>query len=291
MKDRVPTQVVNGAVRMEQVDENGNSLGYIYLRRADEPSEAGTPYNKNSVLTDETASALGLDVASNPTPNDAFMRVAQRIYGLDTATERLTEIEKNMLFGYVAFTASGTFTAQKAGRYRITAIGGGGDGDDGHYTSSSREYRLSGAGGSGAVAICMMIMGVNDTLDIVISSKNATISGKIQAGGGKDAVGITPGAGGTVTLLDPSLEATLYSGNSGAKGYYSSSSTHDYQTKGGDIPYTLPGQGIENEYGGLGFHALLNYGYGGNGSGAASNMYVKGRAGGSAGVVVEYLGA
>ena len=46
MKDRVPTQVVNGAVRMAQYNASGTFTGYIYLKRADEPSEPGTPYNK-----------------------------------------------------------------------------------------------------------------------------------------------------------------------------------------------------------------------------------------------------
>lgn len=45
--DRVPTQVLsNGAVRWEQFDSSGNSLGYVYLKRADEPTQAGTPLNK-----------------------------------------------------------------------------------------------------------------------------------------------------------------------------------------------------------------------------------------------------
>lgn len=80
MKDRVPTEVLgNGAVRMEQFDASGNSLGYIYLRRADAPSESGTPYSKNAVLTDETASALRLDASENPTANDAFAKIAERL--------------------------------------------------------------------------------------------------------------------------------------------------------------------------------------------------------------------
>lgn len=77
MKDRVPTQVVNGAVRMAQYNASGTFTGYIYLKRADEPSEPGTPYNKNNVLTDATAAALGL-TSDNPTPNDAFARIAAR---------------------------------------------------------------------------------------------------------------------------------------------------------------------------------------------------------------------
>jgi len=54
--DRVPTQVLqNGAVRWEQFDSNGNSLGYVYLKRADEPTEEGTKINKvlfDSIKTD-----------------------------------------------------------------------------------------------------------------------------------------------------------------------------------------------------------------------------------------------
>ena len=76
MKDRVPTQVLeNGALRMEQFDASGNSLGYVWLKRADAPSEAGTPLCKNTLLTDETADALGLD---DPTPNEAFAKLASK---------------------------------------------------------------------------------------------------------------------------------------------------------------------------------------------------------------------
>lgn len=46
-KDRVPTQVLsNGAIRYEEFDENGNSLGYKYIKRADEPAEVGNIWNK-----------------------------------------------------------------------------------------------------------------------------------------------------------------------------------------------------------------------------------------------------
>ena len=47
VKDRVPSQVLtNGAIRYEEFDAEGNSLGYKYIKRADEPTEAGTPINK-----------------------------------------------------------------------------------------------------------------------------------------------------------------------------------------------------------------------------------------------------
>lgn len=47
VKDRVPSQVLtNGAIRYEEFDADGNSLGYKYIKRADEPTEVGTPINK-----------------------------------------------------------------------------------------------------------------------------------------------------------------------------------------------------------------------------------------------------
>lgn len=46
-KDRVPTKVLpNGAIRYEEFDADGNSLGYKWMRRADEPSEIGDAWNK-----------------------------------------------------------------------------------------------------------------------------------------------------------------------------------------------------------------------------------------------------
>lgn len=47
VKDRVPARVLeNGAIRYEEFDADGNSLGYKYIKRADEPTEVGTPINK-----------------------------------------------------------------------------------------------------------------------------------------------------------------------------------------------------------------------------------------------------
>ena len=46
-KDRVPTQMLsNGAIRYEQFNSSGTSLGYIYIKRADEPTEVGNAWNK-----------------------------------------------------------------------------------------------------------------------------------------------------------------------------------------------------------------------------------------------------
>jgi len=91
--DRVPTEVLsNGAVRWEQFDSSGNSLGYVYLKRADEPTEAGTPLNKvlfDSIKTDIQSRLLTANKATQAqaeagTDNTNYMtalRVAQAKLG------------------------------------------------------------------------------------------------------------------------------------------------------------------------------------------------------------------
>ena len=65
MKDRIPTHP--GRVQLVPVSTN------IYdMTLADDPTEAGTPLNKANLLTDATATALGLDPNDNPSVNDAF---------------------------------------------------------------------------------------------------------------------------------------------------------------------------------------------------------------------------
>ena len=71
MQDRVPTYA--GRVRLTPVQNQDN----IYdLVRADEPIQEGTPLNKSTLLTDETAQAMGL--TSDATPNDAFSQLTSK---------------------------------------------------------------------------------------------------------------------------------------------------------------------------------------------------------------------
>lgn len=65
MRDRTPTKVLpNGAIRFGEYDENGNLLGYKYIRREDEPTESGTPNNKATMMPDALATTLGLNPAT-----------------------------------------------------------------------------------------------------------------------------------------------------------------------------------------------------------------------------------
>ena len=74
MKDRKPKYP--GRVMLTPVE--GQS-GVYDMERADEPEDIGTPLNKNTFLTDETAEAMGLDPETNPTPNDALAALMARM--------------------------------------------------------------------------------------------------------------------------------------------------------------------------------------------------------------------
>ena len=62
MKDRVP---VNPG-RVLITPENGSSAYYATMTRADNPTQEGTPLNKNSLLKDSTAALFGLGVDAVP---------------------------------------------------------------------------------------------------------------------------------------------------------------------------------------------------------------------------------
>lgn len=73
MKDRKPKYP--GRVMLTPVSGQTNVYDMV---RADEPEDVGTPLNKNTFLTDETAVELGLDPANDPNPNDALHALTER---------------------------------------------------------------------------------------------------------------------------------------------------------------------------------------------------------------------
>lgn len=84
MKDRIPTYP--GRVKLEPVAGQDN----IYdMTRADEPEQEGTPLNKASLLTDETAALLALE-QEDPTVNDALYTLAS---GITTGTTIITVLD------------------------------------------------------------------------------------------------------------------------------------------------------------------------------------------------------
>lgn len=83
MKDRLPTQVLeNGAIRYAVYDETGAFLRYEYMLLADEPTEPGTPLNKATLLSDETAAEIWPDEAKrpeDPTVDEALMATSSSL--------------------------------------------------------------------------------------------------------------------------------------------------------------------------------------------------------------------
>lgn len=80
MKDRS----VEYPGRMQMTDVLTGDVYLFDVERAEGTvSEAGTPYNTANVLSDATATALGLTSAA--TPNDAFAAIATWINGIGDA--------------------------------------------------------------------------------------------------------------------------------------------------------------------------------------------------------------
>lgn len=67
MRDRQSTKPGRALI----TPEDGSPAFYATITRADEPTDPGTPYNKATQLTDETAAAIGLK-QPDPTVNDAL---------------------------------------------------------------------------------------------------------------------------------------------------------------------------------------------------------------------------
>lgn len=75
MQDRVPTPGQEGRVLI--TPENGGPAFYATVEMADNPTQPGTPWNKESVLQDSTAAALGLPATA--VPDDAFLAIDEEI--------------------------------------------------------------------------------------------------------------------------------------------------------------------------------------------------------------------
>lgn len=92
MKDRTPKYP--GRVKLTPV----SGAEDVYdLVRADEPIEPGTPINKKTLLTDETAYLLELKT-EDPTPDDAFSHIARNFVGDGGTNINLLEEMINMKY-------------------------------------------------------------------------------------------------------------------------------------------------------------------------------------------------
>lgn len=96
MRDRIPTKILdNGAIRYGVYDESETLLRYEYMKAEDEPSQLGTPLNKNTLLKDATASKIGL-TQSNPTVDDAFNGIQDKVSSHETEIQNLNSQYTNL---------------------------------------------------------------------------------------------------------------------------------------------------------------------------------------------------
>lgn len=80
MLDRIGTNdLANGAVRYGVYDASGNRLRYEWIRPEDEPLEAGTPLNRETLLSAEAEVIVwpASGKPENPTVNDAMDKLME----------------------------------------------------------------------------------------------------------------------------------------------------------------------------------------------------------------------
>lgn len=80
MQDRHGTNdLANGAVRYGVYDASGSLLRYEWIRIEDEPLEAGTPLNRETLLSSEAEAVIWplSGKPANPTVNDAFNKLIE----------------------------------------------------------------------------------------------------------------------------------------------------------------------------------------------------------------------
>lgn len=100
MKDRVPKY----PGRMKLMHSDG-TVEYVTIERADEPVEEGTPLNKASLLSDDTAVMLGFQTDDDPTVDEALKKLAIKA----DSTEIGHVFTPSKIVGYNAATIASYF--------------------------------------------------------------------------------------------------------------------------------------------------------------------------------------
>lgn len=181
MQDRIP--LYPGRVKMTPVAGQANTFDMV---RADDPTQAGTPLNKATLLKDATAELYGLGTGA--VPDDVYVKIFK------------DSLRKKRL---IVFDESTTWTAPNNiadNKIKIIASGGGGAGG---YDNS--KYGSGGGGGSGFIAV--------QEVDIIPGTQY-TIA--IGAAGEKSTANSDGGRGGTTTFSNgPSVLVSAGGGYGG----------------------------------------------------------------------------
>lgn len=262
MKDRTPTQVLaNGAIRYGIYDSEGALLRYEYIKPEDEPTQEGTPLNKATLLSDDTASGLGL--TGDPTVDDALSATTSLL-------SRLV-IEK--------IVTSCAWTAPKAMRqkFRIYAVGGGG-GHGGNY---------GGGGGGGYIQISDLTIPAGTPVSITCGAVGTGGDSTTDGGdGGTTTFGTYLTAAGGKGGKSTANGGHGGDGGSGGGGGYPNDSNQNGGNGGNGSTYGGGGGGGKGANGGKGGNGGTYGGGGGGGSGRVSEGGSGGTYGGNGGAGV-----
>ena len=240
MKDRVP--LYPGRVKLTPVAGQANTYD---MARADSPQQEGTPLNKATLLSDETAALIWPDASTrpaDPTVDDALAALPH----------------KKKVVKTVIITETQDWTVPPhAGELDVMVFGGGGAGAVGY---SSNSYCRGGGGGGGHMA--------RDTIDV---AEGIIVPVTIGAGGaaGTSQSQTTGKAGGT-TSFGSYLSAAGGSGATGINGGDGGAGGG-----GGSRYYASGGRGGNGSYGGGGG--------GGKAGTTESTSYANGGKGGNGG--------
>ena len=221
-------------------------------------SSVGTPLNKATLLSDEAASALGLDEDS--TVNDAF---------LDLSAPRNVET-----FRYIELTESQNWVAPnniKGNKVTLILGGGGGGGGSGNF---------GGGGGSGYIAKKEITVTPGESYSVVIGAGGAGATDEDSPAGGRG--GTTSFGSHTSSGGYGGSESSGGNGNAGGGGSYKGNGGNGYMYGGGggggsgggnggsiSNPDGFGGGGGGGAYGGVGGSASTLGGNGGNGGPSA----------------------
>lgn len=236
MKDRVPTYP--GRVKLTPVEGQENTYD---MTRADQPTQAGTPLNKATLLKDETAEKFGFDPADDPTVDDAL---SKSIENLDVLEEKVndTVAELASVKGGLTkkeiqrFTSSGSFTVPDGvAEIDVYLVGGGGGG------GKSGNYSAGGGGGGGYCKLATFAVVQGTTYAVTIGAGGAE-----SYAGGRSSFGDLLTADGGQSPGSSSQGAVGGSGGGGADSGSEASRGGNGGVAGGS------GEAAENAAGGAG---------------------------------------
>lgn len=299
MEDRVPTPGQEGRVLI--TPENGSAPFYATVAMADNPTQAGTPYNKEAVLQDDTAALFNLD--NTAAPDDVFQALATLVPN-DYAVILLVVTDANGNPAATSINVSPAISGESSiatnanGRISVSA-------PPGTYTFTIPDTALS-TGSTTTVSVGLQDLVIAKlTLSIqehgklyCDTSRNITFPNAFPpvdifavSGGGSGAkcgdfaTDCASGGGGgfTKTILAQNVSAKTLEIIIGAGGVQSPSINSDQSgVDGGRTIVTLDGAQIINLAGGKGgnvgssFYSYAIGGNGGSGGGGANSTSISG---------------